>query len=149
MNKLLKESARNASNRGFVFEFDEFRQLVTTEWSPDCGIDFIRWISARFPAVTLLLGALRSEQLDRFRGAGLQGIDFNRDNKDNHHLIVAKLIQNRDDKGINRPMATSCYARVKNRNCANPHRNEDDFQLTIPCLCANGHEPIGCSSCYK
>ena len=92
MNKLLKESARNASNRGFVFEFDEFRQLITTEWSPDCGIDFIRWVSTRFPAVTLLLGALRSEQLDRFRGAGLQGIDFNRENKDNHHPTVAKLV---------------------------------------------------------
>ena len=32
MNKLLKESARNAPNRGFVFEFDEFRHLITTEW---------------------------------------------------------------------------------------------------------------------
>ncbi len=48
------------------------------------------------------------------------------------------------DKGINRPMLTSCYTRVKSRNRANPYGDDDDeFQLTICCLCPAGHEPIG------
>ena len=81
---LLKESAKDAPNKGSIFTFEEFKALVTTEWSPDCGENFIAWISARFPAVTLLLGALRSEQFDRFRKAGLDGITFNYGNIDNH-----------------------------------------------------------------
>ena len=49
----------------------------------------------------------------------------------------------RSDNGISRPMATAYYARVKNRNRSNPSRVDEEFELTIPCLCAEGHEPIG------
>ena len=137
--KQLKISAQNAPNKGAIFQFEEFRQLLTTEWSPDCGKDFIAWISARFSATTLLLGALRSEQFDRFRKAGLKGIAFNYDNKDNHYRNYMRC----SDNGISRPMATAYYARVKNRNRSNPSRVDEEFELTIPCLCAEGHEPIG------
>ena len=49
----------------------------------------------------------------------------------------------RSEYGISRPMATAYYARVKNRNRSNPSRVDEEFELTIPCLCAEGHEPIG------
>ncbi len=80
---LLKVSAADARNKGSIFNFDEFRQLLTAKWNPDSDYDFVTWYSKRFPAVTLLLGALRSEQLDRFRGEGYKGLTFLRDNLDN------------------------------------------------------------------
>lgn len=83
---LLKASAKDAPNRGSVFEFDEFRTLVTTTFKPE-DVCFPVWVLKRFMAVSLLLGALRSEQFDRFREGGLASIEFLRENRDeNHHI---------------------------------------------------------------
>ena len=38
--------------------------------------------------------------------------------------------------------ATSIYNRVKNRNGPNPCNEEQDFHLTMVCLCPDGHQPI-------
>lgn len=84
-NMMKREKKRSAS-KGFIFSFEEFQRLLTTEWTPACGTSFVAWITARFPAISLLLGALRSEQFDRFRIAGLKGVTFNYDNHDNHQL---------------------------------------------------------------
>ena len=80
----LKISAQDAPNRGAVFKFEEFRQLVTTTWSPDCSVSFPVFILKRFMAVTYLLGALRSKQFERFRSGGLEAIEYLRDNRDDH-----------------------------------------------------------------
>ena len=84
MKKKLIESSRD-SPKGFVFNFDEFRKLVTTRYESARGIDFLTWITSRFPAVTLLLGALRSEQLERFRLGGMDAITWLYNNIDDHY----------------------------------------------------------------
>lgn len=84
MKKKLIESSQD-SPKGFVFNFEEFRKLVTTRYDPARGIDFLTWITSRFPAVTLLLGALRSEQLERFRLGGLEAITWLHNNLDDHY----------------------------------------------------------------
>ena len=38
-------------------------------------------------------------------------------------------------------MATSCYARVKNRNGTSPDATDDTFFLTVACLCEKHHQP--------
>ena len=83
---LLKASAQDAPNRGSVFKFEEFRALVTTTFEGVQDISFPNFILNRFMAVSLLLGALRTEQLNRFRRGGLAAIDFQRDNTDKNHL---------------------------------------------------------------
>ena len=80
----LKVSARDAPNKGAIFSFEEFSSLVTSTWTPDCSVDFSMWILQRFMAVTFLLGALRSEQFDRFRLGGLESIEELSDNRDHH-----------------------------------------------------------------
>ena len=86
----LEVSARNAPNKGTIFSFEEFRTIITTPWSPDCRADFSLWMNQRFMAVTLLLGALRSEQFDRFRKGGLDSVEWNRDNRD-HHCVLEQI----------------------------------------------------------
>ena len=44
--------------------------------------------------------------------------------------------------GFLKPVATSCYSRVKNRNGARPVASDETFFLTITCLCRRDHEPI-------
>ena len=44
--------------------------------------------------------------------------------------------------GFLKPVATSCYQRVKNRNGARPDATDDTFYLTLTCLCLRNHEPI-------
>ena len=86
----LKESAKGAANRGSVFSFDDFRRLVTTVFADVADkhdIHFPDFMLQRFMAVSLLLGALRSEQFERFRSGGLGSIEFLRDNKDENHYI--------------------------------------------------------------
>ena len=85
MKKKLIESSQD-SPKGFVFNFEEFRKLVTTRYEPARGIDFLTWITSRFPAVTLLLGALRSEQLERFRLGGMEAITWLHNNVDDHYI---------------------------------------------------------------
>ena len=85
IRKLLKVSAQDAPNRGSVFTFDEFKTLVTTRFEDIQDICFPNFILNRFIAVSLLLGALRTEQLDRFRRGGLNAIEFQRENKDKNH----------------------------------------------------------------
>ena len=80
----LEESAKDAPNKGCIFSFEEFRKIVTTTWTPDCNVDFCKWMLKRFMCVTHLLGALRSEQFDRFRRGGLDAIEWLRDNRDHH-----------------------------------------------------------------
>ena len=86
----LEVSARTAPNKGTIFSFEEFRTIITTPWSLDCGADFSLWMNQRFMAVTLLLGALRSEQFDRFRKGGLDSVEWNRDNRD-HHCVLEQI----------------------------------------------------------
>ena len=88
IRKLLRVSAKNAPNRGSVFSFDEFKRLVTARFEDVQGICFPEFILNRFIAVSLLLGALRTEQLDRFRKGGLQAIEFQSKNKDKNHLYI-------------------------------------------------------------
>ena len=87
MEGLLKESAKDAANRGSVFKFEEFRLLVTTLYDRDCKLPFPVWIQKRFIAVSFLLGALRSKQFMRFRNGGLEAVEFMRDNRDVNHLF--------------------------------------------------------------
>ena len=128
VHQRLRESSKDAPNKGYVFSFEEFSQLLSARWNKELEVDFVTWIMKRFMAVSFLLGALRSEQFDRFRCGGLESIEWDRENK--------------DDKGVQRPMATSCYKRVKPRNGALPNNPDESFQLTIACLCKNGHQPI-------
>ena len=80
----LKESAKTSPNRaGSVFAYDEFRRLLTTSFKESGGLDLIEYVMLRFSAVTLLLGALRSEQFNRFREGGLKSVEVLRDNIDN------------------------------------------------------------------
>ena len=88
----LQESAKDAPNKGCIFSFEEFRKLVTTTWTPDCKVDFCKWMLKRFMCVTHLLGALRSEQFDRFRRGGLDAIEWLRDNRDHHCVFCNGFI---------------------------------------------------------
>ena len=85
VQQLLKASAVGAPNRGSVFNFQEFQALSTTLFDSSIGIPFPVWIQKRFMATSLLFGALRSEQLDRFRKGGLESIEFLTDNKNTDH----------------------------------------------------------------
>ena len=85
VQQLLKASAVGAPNRGSVFNFQEFQALSTTLFDSSIGIPFPVWIQKRFMATSLLFGALRSEQLDRFRKGGLESIEFLADNKNTDH----------------------------------------------------------------
>ena len=91
-------------------------------------IDFANWITLRFMANTLLLGALRNEQLERFRKGGLKSIEWKR--------------EHRDENGFLCPTATATYKRVKPRNAADPNRPDEDFTLTIVCTCKGGHKRL-------
>ena len=86
IQELLRQSSRDAPNRGSVFSFEEFSKLVTTRFEDVENVCFPTFCQQRFMAISLLLGALRTEQLNRFRAGGLQAIEFERDNKDKNHL---------------------------------------------------------------
>ena len=139
--QLLHVSAQGAANRaGRVFTLDEFRRLLTKGWNKDSDMCLADWMTTRFCAITLLLGALpasvlnkltalaRSGQFDAFRAGGLAAGE--------------KLSNNRDEVGQLRPIAQATYARIKNRNGANPTRVDEDFDLVIICLCEEEHVPI-------
>ena len=85
VQRLLAVSAVDAPNRGSVFSFEEFKLLTTITFDAKKGIPFPVWIRKRFLGVTLLFGALRSEQLHRFRKGGLKSIEYLLDNKDDDH----------------------------------------------------------------
>ena len=120
-------TAHDAPNRGAVFAFEEFRQIVLHKYSVDCPTNFVDWIQKKFMAVTLLLGALRTEQFDRFRCGGLRNIKWEPENRNAGRLC---------------PMATSSYNRVKPRNGGKPYDPDQNFKLTITCLCLGDHEPL-------
>ena len=82
----LKESAKDAPNKGSVFRFDEFKVLLTKGYSKESGMPFPGWVNKRFLALCVLLGALRSEQLNRFREGGLSSIEWIRDNIGRDHF---------------------------------------------------------------
>ena len=85
VKQLLKKSAVGAPNQGSVFNFQEFQALSTTLFDSSMGLPFPVWIQKRFMATSLLFGALRSEQLERFRQGGLESIEFLTDNKNTDH----------------------------------------------------------------
>ena len=86
-----------APNRtGQVFSFQEFRQLLTTDWIEDGDYNYVEFLQRRFVAFCFLLGALRSCQMDRFRTAGLANCSYYRDH--------------RDVNNFKRPMVKSVYA---------------------------------------
>jgi len=85
MMKLRKLSSTRAKNRaGEVFTFDEFKCLLFSVWTPgvenEYTSDFVTYMvhfslnAYKFMAMTLLLGALRTEQFERFRKGGLEAI---------------------------------------------------------------------------
>ena len=92
IDRLLAKSAADAPNRGSVFSFEEFQVLATTEFAIALALPFPVWIQKRFIALTLLFGALRSEQLDRFRQGGLQAIEFLDTNRDEDHQCFGPQI---------------------------------------------------------
>ena len=114
----------DTGNSGGIFSVSELKNLFTWEWTLDCGICFVNWIMLRFQFVTFLLCALRSENFDRFRSIGIDGITF-------HY-------EHRDKTGKKCPMATGEYLRVKNK------KDNDETQfIAIVCTCPNGqHAPI-------
>ena len=122
--------------RRVVFAFDEFKKLLTTTWNKDmdiiCLAEFLIW---SFSSKTILLGALRSRQYDRFRLGGTAGIKMMRGNRDNQPHKQA-------DEGKVRPIAVSSWRRVKVRNAADPTAVDQEFELTIVCTCIEEHEPI-------
>ena len=88
----------NNKNRGKVFTINEFKLLLTAVWvasmAPEAGgpICFADWLILAFCAKTFLLGALRTEQFERFRAGGVRSITFydsNRDDEGNLHPIRA------------------------------------------------------------
>ena len=82
---LLKKSSEDAPNKaGKVFTISEFKQLLTTIWIVTMAdkISLVEWIILSFCAKSFLLGALRSEQFERFRLGGVAAITFYRDNMD-------------------------------------------------------------------
>ena len=89
---LIKKSAVNAPNKGSVFNFEQFQRLVTAVYNLDCGVSFPVWMTNRFMGVSFLLGALRTEQFDRFRAGGLRAITWNRSNRDENHLDCIQFL---------------------------------------------------------
>ena len=87
IKSLLAISAQDANNKGSVFTFDEFRKLSTTLFDPSLGIPFPEWVLKRFMAITLLFGALRTEQFNRFREGGLESVEFLPTNIDKDHRL--------------------------------------------------------------
>ena len=85
VQQLLKASAVGAPNRGSVFSFEEFKILVMTCYDPAKGVPFAVVTQKRFMGISLLLGALRTEQFTRFRKGGLEAIEWLRDNIDANH----------------------------------------------------------------
>ena len=85
IKSLLAVSSKEHNNKGSIFTFDEFRTLATTQFDPELGIPFPLWIQKRFTAITLLFGALRTEQFNRFREGGLASIEWNPNNVDRDH----------------------------------------------------------------
>ena len=85
LHRMLAESAVDAPNRGSVFSFEEFKILVTTCYDPAKGVPFAVVTQKRFMGISLLLGALRTEQFTRFRKGGLEAIEWLRDNIDANH----------------------------------------------------------------
>ena len=81
-------SAADAPNRGSVFTFEQFKILTTTLFDRELGIPFPTWLNKRFMAISLLFGALRSEQFCRFRHGGLAAIEWLMDNKSADHRIM-------------------------------------------------------------
>ena len=88
IKSLLAISSKDANNKGSVFTFEEFRKLSTTLFDPSLGIPFPEWIMKRFMAITLLFGALRTEQFKRFREGGLESIEWLTNNIDKDHQTV-------------------------------------------------------------
>ena len=121
-------SAEDSPNQaGKVFSFDEFQTLLTSEWTKESGVCLADWLIESFCAKTFLLGALRTEQMNRFRAGGLQS---------------TKMGDGKCEDGKMRPFVISKYKRVKNRNATSPSRLTDEFELVIPCLCDKEHDPI-------
>jgi hypothetical protein len=102
INDLVQRNVKknNPGNKaGRVFSFNECFRLVTTCWTVECGMIFPDWCCLAFCAITLILAALRTEQLERFRTAGLEGISHG---------------ETTYEDGIARPYAVIHYPRVKN-----------------------------------
>jgi hypothetical protein len=130
---LLHASSKDAKNRGRPFSFEDFKVLMTKEWSADLDADFPTFLVKSFMTKTMLLGALRTEQQERFRKGGLASLKFKRENI--------------DSRGYRTPLVTSCYKRVKPRTGTTPHNADEDFFLTIICTCEKDHLPINISHC--
>ena len=127
------EGAPNKAGRAFVFA--DFKKLLTTTWNKDMDICLAEFLIWSFSSKTILLGALRSRQYDRFRLGGTAGIKMMRGNRDNQPHKQA-------DEGKVRPIAVASWRRVKVRNAADPTAVDQEFELTIVCTCIEEHEPI-------
>ena len=125
---LLHASSKDAKNRGRPFSFEDFKVLMTKEWDPEMEVHLPEFLVKSFMVKTMLLGALRTEQLERFRAGGLASIEFKKDSI--------------DSRGYKTPLATAVYNRVKPRTGRTPHNADEDFFLTIICTCEQDHNPI-------
>ena len=103
--QLLHVSAQGAANRaGRVFTLDEFRRLLTKGWNKDSDMCLADWMTTRFCAITLLLGALpasvlnkltalaRSGQFDAFRNRAIDIEEFSVA-AGNHHASADHVVE--------------------------------------------------------
>ena len=117
-------SESSSLNSGGIFSVDELKKLMAWEWVKGCGVCFVNWIVLRFQFLTLLLCALRTENYERFRDVGIEGLNF-------HY-------QHHDGRGKPCPLATAEYKRVKNNK-----GDEEKQKIGICCTCKGGiHKPI-------
>ena len=122
VEKRMNES--NTGNSGGIFTVAELKTLVSWEWTVDCGVCFVNWLLLRLQFLTYLFCALRSENFDRFRCVGIEGLSF-------HY-------GHRDSRGASCPMVSAEYKRVKNKK-----GDEEMQQIGICCTCPGGdHQPI-------
>ena len=117
-------SESSSLNSGGIFSVDELKTLMAWEWVQGCGVCFVNWIVLRFQFLTLLLCALRTENYERFRDVGIEGLNF-------HY-------EHTDGRGKPCPLVTAEYKRVKNNK-----GDEEKQMIGICCTCKGGiHEPI-------
>ena len=114
----------NSYNTAGIFTVSELKKLVSWEWTVGCCLCFVNWLTLRFEFLTLLYSALRTENFERFRAVGIEGLNYHYDHRDGRNNPI--------------PMVTAEYRRVKN------NKGDEEMQkIGICCTCPGGkHEPI-------
>ena len=122
IQKRMTES--HSYNSAGIFSVSELKKLVGWKWTVDATICFVTWITLRFEFITMLFSALRTENFERFRDVGVEGLNFHYDHRDGRNNPI--------------PMVSAEYKRVKNNK-----GDEEKQKIGICCTCINGkHQPI-------